>query len=198
LSDLRINNLNIEMPSLGLDILSMLKDDYTKYPIFVETGTYHGHTTFSIEPYFSQVHTVEINPEFYNSVKSRYYGNKINFYLGDSSTEISNIISILDSPTILFLDGHWSAGNTGRGVKDCPLYEEIMSINNNFKHKAIIIIDDFRLFGKGPNVGDEICNWEDIRKDRLLDIVKSRTTSVYHLPSELSPLDRLVIHIDCC
>lgn len=186
------------MPSIGLDILSMLQDDYTKYPVFVETGTCYGETTFAIEPFFNEIHTVEINPVFYNSVKSRYSGNKINFYLGDSSTELSKIISIIDSPTIFFLDGHWSAGDTGRGSKDCPLYEEITSITNNFKNKAIIIIDDFRLFGKGPNKGDEICNWEDIRKDSLLDIIKSRTTSVYHLPSELSPLDRIVIHIDSC
>lgn len=183
------------MPSLTLNFINTLKADLRSYKTFVETGTYLGQTIFGMEPYFDNLHTIEINPSFYSSVKSKYSGNKITFHLGDSSNELTKIVSNINSPTIFFLDGHWSAGNTGRGEKDCPLYEELTSINHNFKNEAIIIIDDFRLFGKGPNLGTEICNWEDIRKDTLLDIVKLRTTNVYHLPSELSPVDRLVIHI---
>lgn len=90
-----------------------------------------------------------------------------------------------------FLDGHWSSGDTGRSSKDCPLDEEITHINHLFKHDAIIIIDDFRLFGYKL---DE--DWSLINKDNLLNILKLRINKVYHLDSECAKDDRLIIHIN--
>lgn len=55
-------------------------------------------------------------------------------------------------------------GNTGKGV------EEITSIISNHKDEAIIIVDDVRLFGKGPTIGNEICNWEEINIENILKI----------------------------
>ena len=184
------------MPSIDVAFLSSLRDNYKRFNVFVETGTYFGDTIFKMEPYFDTLYTVEIKPEIYYHTKSKYHGNKINFLLGDSSLLLEEVTKNISESAVFFLDGHWSAGDTGRGNKDCPLYEELQHINNNFKEEAIIIIDDFRLFGKGPNKGDEICDWENIRKDTILEVLKSRITQVYHLPSELSPTDRLVIHIE--
>ena len=182
------------MPSLNRGLLLKLQDDYTHYPCFVETGTLCGDTILAMEPHFDTLYTIELSKRYYNGARSRYNGPKITFLLGDSGIVLGDLAPTLVAPTIFFLDGHWSSGDTGRGEKDCPLVEEITHIAAAFKHKGIIIVDDFRLFGLGPptGVGE---NWMDIRKDTLLDILGTRIEKVYHLDSELTKDDRLVIHI---
>jgi hypothetical protein len=185
------------MPSIDYNFINELtKNDLSSFKIFVESGTYFGETIFEMEKYFDQLYTIEINEKFYNNVKNKYNGNKINFYLGASEDKLTEICNSLKDNTIFFLDGHWSAGDTGKGEKDCPLYEELNVINELFKHNGIIIVDDVRLFGKGPNKGDEICNWEDINIEKLLSIIEKRTSKYYFMPSTLYEKDRLIIHIN--
>jgi hypothetical protein len=182
------------MPSLDINVLNKLVKDHN-YSIFIETGTYNGETIFKMEPHFEKLYTVEISPQYHISTKSKYRGNKIKFILGDSSSVFSQLLPTIHTNTIFFLDGHWSAGDTGRGNKDCPLMEECQMIKNKFRHNAILIIDDFRLFGKGPKYNNEVCNWEDISKEGILGVLGDRITNVYHIESELHSQDRLVIHI---
>jgi hypothetical protein len=183
------------MPALEKEIILQITEQYPSFKSFVETGTYMGDTIFSLEDAFEELYTIEIKEEFYNNLTAKYKGSKINFILGDSSTEIKNVLPRLKYDTIFFLDGHWSAGNTGKGWKDCPLYEEIQSIMS-FDKSAIIIIDDVRLFGKGPSKGNEVCNWEDISVEKIFEITKKRLKEYCFLPSILAPNDRLLISLN--
>ena len=183
------------MPSINLDFLKTLQTDYKNYPNFIETGTYMGETILHMEQYFSNLYTIEIKKDFYENVKNKYNGDKINFYLGASEDVLTDILPIITGKSIIFLDGHWSAEDTGRGIKDCPLYEELTCIISSHKDEAIIIVDDVRLFGKGPNKGNEICNWEEINIENILKIVKDRMTNHYLLPSSMHINDRLMVHI---
>lgn len=184
------------MPSLDVSFLNLLQDDYKKYNVFIETGTYNGDTTFSLEPHFEKLYTIEYSEHYYNNTKNRYHGNKINFILGDSSIVFKTLLPQITEKCIFFLDGHWSGGNTGHSEKDCPLEEEITQICNLFQQDAIIIIDDFRLFGLDKTSGKLEEDWSMINKDKLVDILKPRISMVYHLDSVSAKDDRLIIHIN--
>ena len=184
------------MPSITIELLDKLQDDYKKFPLFIETGTLNGDTIFAVEPYFNKLYTIEFSQQYYNNTKNKYNGDKINFILGDSSIVFNDLLPTITHSCIFFLDGHWSSGDTGKSAKDCPLLEEITNINNLFKHDAIIIIDDFRLFGLGPSSGKLNEDWSEISKVEILSILISRINKVYHLDSEADKDDRLIIHIN--
>jgi hypothetical protein len=184
------------MPSLDIPFLYSLRDDYKKYSCFIETGTNYGGTIFEMEPHFEKLHTIEFSEMIYNNVKRRYLGNKINFILGDSSVEFVSLLPTITDKAIFFLDGHWSGGDTGHSEKDCPLEEEITHINNLFQNEAIIIIDDFRLFGLDESSGKLGEDWSKISKDNLLNILRSRISDVYHLDSVHAKDDRMIVHIN--
>ena len=193
------------MPTLNKEFLCLLQDDYTKYNIFIETGTYNGSTIFSMESLFASLYTIEISEKYYKNTKQRYtdmkqmlslpMNNKIKFLLGDSSIVLQYILPTITEKCIIFLDGHWSGDDTGQGDKDCPLIEEITHINELCKMEAIIIIDDCRLFGKGPKNGYNE-DWSDINTTKLVGILQDRISKTYSLDTESNKDDRLIIHIN--
>jgi hypothetical protein len=187
------------MPSIDVDFLRQLQVDYRAYTCFVETGTYLGETVFAMEPHFDHLHTIEISEAYHLHTKSRYGGDKIRFWLGDSSQVLPALLPEIPGNCIFFLDGHWSAEDTGKGVKDCPLMEELAAIGRHFMHEAVLIIDDCRLFGSGPTQTGakfDVCNWEDICTESLLSVIRPRISHTYYLDSSSAPNDRLIVHIN--
>lgn len=177
------------MPSFNQEFLFILDSDYTQFDTFVETGTHYGGTLSQIIPlHFKNIHTIELSEKLYNYSKNKYQNEKVTFHHGDSSIVLPDLCKTLETPTIFFLDGHYCHGDSAQGNVDCPLYEEIESIVKYCKHKSIIIIDDFRLFGQG--------SWKDISKDNIKNIVKDRYINDYHLPSDLDKKDRWIININ--
>lgn len=180
-----------------------LKDDYRNYTTFVETGSYIGGTVIAMDPYFAEIYTVEISPKYHNYSQEMYSrfvrdakyqqiknDNRVQFILGDSDDIFQKLLPSLKNDTVFFLDGHWSCEDTGLGKKHVPLLEEITHINRLFKGKAILIIDDFRLFETDTDV-----DWSNISKNAVLSIIQDRITDVYHLDSVCAKNDRLIVHI---
>lgn len=172
------------------------EEQFKEFPTFVETGTWLAETSVMASQLFETVHTIEIKDEFCNNARRLHRDKKnIYFHLGDSSILMPLLCKKMTSNVVFFLDGHWSAGNTGRGKKDCPLYEELTAIMDNLQQEALIIVDDCRLFGKGPSNQTEICDWEDISTARILNICNKRTKSHHFADSSSAVNDRLIIHI---
>lgn len=177
------------MPALTeLDIMNMM---IIPCQIFVETGTYLGETTNVAKDIFQQVHTIEIKKELFENARAKFSQHlNVLCHLGDSSILLENICKTLNKPTCFWLDGHWSAGDTGKGLKNVPLYEELELIMKHCSQKCVILIDDCRLFEKTDPYVD---GWNAINKNTILDIVKSRIDSYSFYPSTLHPEDRMVI-----
>lgn len=182
------------MPSINLNFLNELKCTLSDYPVFIETGTYLGETIFGMEPYFDKLFTIELSEKYYTNTSAKYKGTKINFLLGDSSTRLKDVFDSVTENCLIFLDGHYSSGDTAKGKKECPLLEEIEQINTYCKGNAIIIIDDCRLLSKGPQDGFAH-DWSDINVSKILSILGNKVKRLYFLDSICAKNDRLVIHI---
>jgi|SRR5579863_7539656 len=119
--------------------------------ILVETGTYLGDMIEAQKTRFNKIISIELGVTLYNKAKRRFRNDKnITIVQGDSGKVLPAIMKDLNEPAIFWLDGHYSAGITSKGDKECPIFEELDAIfkNNEFNH--IILIDDARCFvGEG-------------------------------------------------
>jgi hypothetical protein len=143
------------------------------YSIFIETGTYLGSMVYAQKKRFSKIYSIELGYELYLNAKQRFKNNKnIHILQGDSGKVLPLLMTEIDAPAIFWLDGHYSAGITAKGEKDCPIFEELEAIFNASKYHAhVLLIDDARLFiGKSdyPTI------------DTLLAFIKNRN-NLYQL-----------------
>jgi len=119
--------------------------------ILVETGTYYGDMVEAMKRDFDWIYSIEINKELHEKAKKRFSSEgKIELIHGDSGIELGSLMDRIDQPALFWLDGHYSAGVTARGVKDTPIYEELAHIFKAQNRGHVIIIDDARCFGADP------------------------------------------------
>lgn len=134
-------------PSAYKQELIKLYEMTYSYKGFVETGTYYGQMVAAVQPFFEQVHTVELSLELYQLAEKKFnnVGN-IRVYQGDSGKVLPNILRRLRGPAIFWLDAHYSAGETAKGDLETPIIKELESILSHKSSGHIILIDDARLF----------------------------------------------------
>jgi predicted O-methyltransferase YrrM len=116
----------------------------------IEIGTYKGVTTKRLSRLFDKVVTVEIDAELHRHAVARCAGrSNIEFHLGDGAALLPQIIA-REKNMLLFLDGHFSGGETGQGDEPEPVLKELDLIAANLDRTSAVVIDDFRLFGVEP------------------------------------------------
>ncbi len=154
---------------------------------FIETGTAGGESVTEAATFFPICHTIEIVP----GRADRNYPENVRTYTGNSPDFIPEIVSWYKNEWIFFwLDAHWSEPvESKENEKECPLIDEIKSINHA---KSIIMIDDARLFlgpvvwpcdpNKWPNFKDVFLNLQYKWPDHIISVVDDY---IICLPQEL-------------
>ena len=179
--------------------------DIYKYPCVVETGTLHGDSAQRISESFPTVHTIEIHPTLYANASKRFRGRSdVTCHYGDSATVLPTLFAQLATPTIFYLDAHWSGDHNtnwsasnwkGYGIDtgyriqssvdetpssrdQVPLEEEIVSIVSGFPRECVIYIDDMDKFdasGNGTvNKGFDGEDWSHLNVNSLIKRIGSR------------------------
>ena len=121
------------------------------YEVLVETGTFLGDMVEAQKKRFRKIVSVELGVDLFNRATKRFKNDKnITIIQGDSGKVLPKIVLEINEPAIFWLDGHYSAGITAKGEKECPIFEEIDAIFSSKKFNHILLIDDARCFiGEG-------------------------------------------------
>ncbi len=119
--------------------------------ILVETGTFRGDMVYAMKDKFRQIFSIELGRDLWKSACKRFKNQKhITILQGDSGKVLVDLVPELKEKALFWLDGHYSAGITSKGEKDCPIFEEMSSIlSSELNH--VLLIDDARCFN---GIGD--------------------------------------------
>jgi hypothetical protein len=118
---------------------------------FIETGTFRGDTTWFFRNRFRKIVTIEVQEQLVKIARKRFRRHHhVEVIHGDSANELAAVCTTIDGPCLVFLDGHYSAGITSFGEKECPAIEELHALFSHLKHPFRIVIDDAREFGNDP------------------------------------------------
>jgi hypothetical protein len=136
--------------------------DQAAISTFVETGTFHGHTTRWAARHFQRVLTIERDPALQASAKVRLAPYQhVTCHLGHSRDVLSSLMPTLKTPCLFWLDAHWSGGVTAGNDDECPLLAEITEIDRHNQHH-LLLIDDARLFLAPPPPPHRAESWPSI------------------------------------
>ena len=115
---------------------------------WVETGTYMGKTTNFLKEIYPHVHSIEPEIKLYNAALKRFNGKNVTLYNDVSENVFPKLLKSLSGDVNFWLDGHYSGGITFKGKKNCPVEDELNSIEVNLINfsKITILIDDVRCF----------------------------------------------------
>ena len=151
----------------------------------VETGTYLGDSAVVLSKIFDRVETIERSRYLWFRAWLRLlrYRN-LRVRLGNSA----ELLRPSTEPTLYWLDGHWSGGNTAGQTQQCPLLEELRATSPG-AHGDWYLIDDARLFTTHLDPLFDPAQWPSLAQIR--DTVES-TRSNYEVAVR-DDLDLIVV-----
>ena len=115
--------------------------------IFVETGTYLGDTTMSVNSVFDELYSIELDEFLFKNAQDKFAAYPhIHIFRGDSSKVLQSVLATIEKPALFWLDGHYSEGITAKGDLNTPVMKELELVLNHKIKNHIILIDDARCF----------------------------------------------------
>lgn len=118
--------------------------------IWVESGTYYGHTASFLSQIASRVVTIEPDQSLFSQAAQKFSGTNVEVLNGLSENLMAGVLSNLSvvngPPVFLWLDGHFSGGITHQGPSDTPVLAELEQIALHGANVKTVFIDDFRCF----------------------------------------------------
>lgn len=119
---------------------------------FIETGTYLGGTAYRCAKVFERVYTIELDPDLARRAQENLAGcPNIEVIQGDATVELEKVLAAKPvERAVIFLDGHFSGGNTAKGDIEEPAIFELQMLERYRDRISAIVIDDFRNFGEEP------------------------------------------------
>ncbi len=117
------------------------------YQILIETGTYEGDMIEAQKKTFRKIYSIELATEFFRNAQKRFRQDAhVELLQGDSGKVLPELMKRIEEPVIFWLDGHYSSGETAKGDKECPIFEELDAIFLSKPLRHVMMIDDARCF----------------------------------------------------
>ena len=112
----------------------------------VETGTYLGHMICAQKDNFTRILSIELAEHFHQQAIERFKKDThVELLLGDSGEVLGKVAPTLTVPTLFWLDGHYSSGETAKGDLNTPIMKELDAVlAGDLPH--VVLVDDARLF----------------------------------------------------
>jgi len=118
-------------------------------PRAVETGTWRGEGARRLAAVFPDVVTIELSSELHEMARDALSTDpRVRVLRGRSPALLREIAD--GTPTLYWLDAHWSYGDTAGQQDQCPLLEEIAAISGGSTPTDCLLIDDARYFLATP------------------------------------------------
>lgn len=150
--------------------------------VWVETGTFMGDTAALLAQTAKMVFTIEPDVSLFEKARARFSGSPNVQVLNGLSEEVfPRLLPTLTGTVNFWLDGHYSGGITHQGPTDCPVRDELSSIEANLKNFSMVnvLIDDVRCFD--PSV-PEYADYPDL--DYLVDWAR-RNNLRWHIEHDI-------------
>jgi len=145
MGDLRIFNLHEYKRKYNIDI-------------FVETGTLYGAGVDYAKEFFTEIHSIEIDPELAANAQIKYKDDRGVYIHQGHSADVLSRVQIFGN-ALFWLDAHFPGADAHKvsynNEKDpdvrAPLEKELEIISKRqSRYKDVLIIDDMWLYEDGP------------------------------------------------
>jgi hypothetical protein len=167
--------------SVDVDLVARLRQ-VLPLSVFVETGTFEGEAIARMLPFFDELHTIELAPNYHAAAVERFRDQpKVTVHFGDSRHVLATLRPTLEHRAVVYwLDAHWcAAAGTAGATSQCPLLDELDAIAP-LNDESAVLIDDARLFLAPPPAPHDVGEWPRFQAvfEKLLGLGANHETMV--------------------